>query len=78
MTKVISVSDEAYDRLKREKRENDSFSKAIIRLTEPAGKKNDILTFVKSINPSVRERLAKNVEDAYKKMRKLKFKRVEF
>ncbi|MBI4044098.1 MAG: antitoxin VapB family protein [Candidatus Diapherotrites archaeon] len=78
MTKVISVSDEAYDRLKREKRENDSFSKAIIRLTEPAGKKNDILTFVKSIDPSIRERLAKNVEAAYKKMRKLKFKRVEF
>lgn len=39
MTKVISLSDNAYERLKRLKEGKDSFSDVVIRFTEGAHKK---------------------------------------
>jgi len=41
-TKTITITLEAYERLKREKREGESFSDVIIRLTE---KRRDLLEF---------------------------------
>jgi len=35
MTKIISLSDEAYDRLKKLKGDTKSFTKIVIELTEP-------------------------------------------
>ena len=73
MTKIISLSDEAYGSLKRVKGK-DSFSGTILRLT--AKPKKNLLEIIKSIAPN--EELAKNIEAVYKARKNLKLKRVEF
>ncbi len=40
-TKNISITDEAYDALSREKRKGESFTEAILRLTRKSGKLMD-------------------------------------
>lgn len=74
MSKIIAVSDEAYNRLKRIK-DNDSFSKVILRLTDKPNTKS-LLDVINSWAPD--EELAKNVEEAYKNRKNFKFKRVTF
>jgi len=61
MTKIISVSDEAYERIKRVK-DGSSFSKTIMRLTG-SGKKKNLLDVVKGWEAD--EGIAKNIEAAY-------------
>lgn len=53
MTKVISISDEAYDRLKRLKNEK-SFSEIIVELSS---KKNDLMNFAGSLNEKEAEKI---------------------
>lgn len=72
MTKVISISDEAYGSLKRVKGK-DSFSGTILRLTKPFQKKT-LLDVVNSFAPN--EELAGAVEKVYKGRSKFKFKKV--
>ena len=72
MTKIISVSDEAYERLKRMK-DGSSFSKTIIRLTDKTKKKN-LMDVVGSWKAD--EKLAKDIEAAYSERDKSGLKRV--
>ncbi len=73
MAKVIAVSDEAYERLKRMKG-SDSFSKAILGLTEPK-KRKTFYEIMEAWKPD--EKFAKCVEEAYTQVRKMNLKRVE-
>jgi len=73
MTRVISISDEAYDRLKSIKKENMSFSKVIIGLTETERRKR-FFEFVKNMEPD--EELARNVEEVYKQRGRFRLRRV--
>lgn len=73
MTKVISISDKAYDSLKRVKGE-DSFSEIILRLTQKP--KKNLLEIIKSMAPD--EELANNIEEVYKRRKDFKLSRVEF
>lgn len=73
MTRIISVSDDAYERLKRMKGE-DSFSRAIIKLTEPREKKT-LLEIIETWGPD--EEFAKKVEEAHAQVRKMKFRRFD-
>jgi len=73
MAKVIAVSDDAYEKLKRIKG-SDSFSKAIIRLMEPK-KRRTLLEIVESWGPD--EEFARKIEEAHAQVRKMKFRRVE-
>ncbi|HZX20729.1 MAG TPA: antitoxin VapB family protein [archaeon] len=72
MTKVISVSDEAYERLSRIKG-RDSFTGTIMRLTKP--RKKNLLDVVKSWEPD--EELARNIEEAGRRLRKAKLRRFD-
>lgn len=72
MTRVISISDEAYDRLKAVKNGR-SFSETIIGLT--GGEKKDLLDIVMSRSPN--HELADAVEEVYKKRNRFKFRKVE-
>ena len=73
MTKVISVSDEAYERLSRIKG-RDSFTGTILRLTNPK-KKKTLLDVVREMKPN--EELARNTDEAIKTLRKMKFRRFD-
>ena len=73
MTKIISVSDEAYERLKRMKGK-ESFSKAILGLTEPR-KRRTFYEIMEAWSPD--EGFAKSVEEASAQVRKMKFRRAE-
>jgi predicted CopG family antitoxin len=73
MTKIISISDSAYKRLKKIKNEN-SFSEVIMGLTERPEKR--LLDIVLS-RPSD-EDFAKNLEAAYKRRRTANIKKVNF
>ncbi len=59
MTKVISISDEAYEKLKRLKNER-SFSEIIVELSR---KKNeiDLMNFVGSISEKEADKIKKNI-----------------
>lgn len=72
MTKIISLSDEAYGRLKRVKGK-DSFSGTVLRLTNPL-QKTTLLDVVNSFAPN--EELASAVEKVYKNRSKFRFKKV--
>jgi len=75
MSKLIAVSDEAYAKLKRLKN-NDSFSKAILRLVDKP-KRKSLLDVINSWDSESRERLADSLEAVYKDRNKWKMKRVE-
>lgn len=75
MTKVISISDEAYDSLKKTKNKGDSFSSVILKFTKPEKKKN-LLEILKEIGPD--EELAKNIEEVYRNRKNIKLRRVTF
>jgi len=42
VTKNISITEEAYDALQRQKRNNESFTQIILRLTQSRGKLSDL------------------------------------
>ena len=76
MSKLIAVSDEAYEKLKRLKN-GGSFSTAILGLIDKP-RKRSLLNFIDSLDIGVGRKLADDVERVYKKRAKWKLKRVEF
>ena len=69
MTKVISLSDEAYNELKKLKEEGESFSKVVIKLAE-GGKKEGIMAFAGAWkNSPEMDRIFKKVLGERKKFR---------
>jgi predicted CopG family antitoxin len=75
MSKLIAVSDEAYEKLKCLKNGN-SFSKTILQLIEKP-KKKSLLEVINSWDNESREKFADSVEAVYKERKKWKLKRVE-
>ncbi|MBI4210688.1 MAG: antitoxin VapB family protein [Candidatus Diapherotrites archaeon] len=72
MTRVISISDEAYERL-RKRKNGGSFSEAIMELTG-GNKKKSLYEYLKERGPN--HELADAFEKAYKERGKYKFKDV--
>ena len=70
MTKVISISDEAYNYSKSLKEENDSFSKVIRRLV-PKKSGRDILKLAGALND---ESFSRNIKEVIKNREKIKFR----
>jgi len=71
--KTITISEEAYESLAKHKSPNESFTKAILRLTSGRGKARSLLEFLEEISPS--EDLANHIEKAMKRMRTTKLRR---
>ena len=71
MTKIISISDDAYDELKKLKRDT-SFSKIILELSK-IKKKNSIMDFAGIIDKEEGERMLKMIKEE----RKLKSRRFQ-
>lgn len=57
-TKTISLSDEAYARLKRDKQKGESFSDVVLRLTG----RQDLSKYAGTISPGFAEELRSNVQ----------------
>ena len=70
--KTITVSEEAYKSLARLKKERESFSNVILRIT----KKGTLLEYIKSAEPS--EDLSEKVEDVYLARENIRGREVEF
>ena len=73
--KNITISEEAYTALATRKKENESFTDVILRVTSDKGKASSLLKLVESWSPD--EDLAKSIESAMKRTRKAKLRRVE-
>src|SRR4030067_2415134 len=65
-TKTITITLEAYKRLRSKKASNESFTDIILKLT----RKKDTLAYIRSMKPSIE--LADNIEKAMRKTRKEK------
>ena len=76
MTRVISLSDEAYTNLKAAKAEGESFSKVVNRVTSTA-KKRDILDFWGKW-PGGKEELDRIEKIIYEDRKRFKLRKVEF
>jgi predicted CopG family antitoxin len=74
MTKIISLSDDAYDYLKNLKENNESFSKVVRRLI-PKKDKRQLLNFVGAIKD---ESFFNSMNEVKKEREKLKFKTPKF
>jgi predicted CopG family antitoxin len=70
--KTLTISEEAYNSLKRLKRKGESFSDVILRITRSA----DLLEYVESTDFS--EELADKIEEVYRARELVKGRRVEF
>ncbi len=69
--KTLTISEEAYNALKKLKREGESFSDVILRLTKSHG----LLEYVLSTEFS--NDLAESIEEVYKSRKKIESRRVE-
>ena len=69
-TKTITITLDAYKRLRAKKTSNESFTDIILKLT----RKKDTLTYIRSMKPSTE--LANNIEKAMLKTRKEKLRDV--
>ena len=65
--KTITISEEAYRALKRLKQPNESFTRVILRLTQPKRTTQDLLTYLTQLGPQ--HELAQAIEDAYHERR---------
>jgi len=72
--KNITISEEAYSALAMRKKENESFTDVILRVTSDRGKASSLLKLVESWSPD--EDLARKIESAMKRTRKAKLRRV--
>jgi predicted CopG family antitoxin len=72
--KTITISEEAYSALAARKKENESFTDVILRVTADKGKASTLLKLVESWTPG--EDLAQSIESAMKRTRKAKLRRI--
>ena len=70
-TKTITISLDAYERLKATKASNESFTDIILKLT----RKNNTLDYIRSLKPKTE--LAENIEKAMLVTRKAKLLEIE-
>jgi predicted CopG family antitoxin len=70
--KTITISDDAYEALARSKRENESFTKVILRLTSDRSKAARFLEYVMNSPPD--EDLARSVERTMERTRKARLR----
>ncbi|BES82835.1 antitoxin VapB family protein [Pyrodictium abyssi] len=72
MARTITVSEEAYEALKRYKREGESFSQAILRLIEEAGRRRSLLSLAgawSDMSDSEEEALLEEIRQAWRRWR---------
>jgi len=70
--RTITISDDAYKALARSKRENESFTKVILRLTLGNGKASSLLEHL--VGSPADEELAANIERAMRRTRSAQLK----
>ncbi len=70
-TKTITISQDAYERLKAKKASNDSFTDIILKLT----RKRNTLDYIRSLKPKTE--LTDNIEKAMLITRKAKLREIE-
>ena len=70
-TKTITISLDAYERLKAKKNPNDSFTDIILKLT----RKKNTLDYIRSLKPKTE--LTDNIEKAMLETRKAKLREIE-
>lgn len=72
--KTLTISEEAYQSLSRLKKNSESFTRVILRLT----KQNEVGTlseYIKTVEPD--EELARSIEQASRRLRSLRLQRVK-
>ncbi len=72
MTRVISLSDVAYNELKRLKEENESFSDVVLKITRE-GKKKNLMKFFGAW-PGPKEELDKIEKMIYEQRKRVRFR----
>ena len=65
--KTITISDDAYEALAKSKRENESFTKVILRLTSGSGKASSLLDHLR--DSPANEELAESIERTMQRTR---------
>ncbi len=71
-SKTITISLDAYERLRAKKASSESFTDIILKLT----RKKNTLDYIRSLKPSTE--LADNIEKAMRRTRKAKLRKVGF
>ena len=66
VTRTINIRESAYTALKARKREGESFSYVILRVTE--GKRTSVCDFLQTIDPGIRTEIAESVKVAKKEL----------
>jgi predicted CopG family antitoxin len=74
VTKTINIKESAYNALKAQKRQGESYSDVILRVTE--GDKKGVCEFLQTIDPAVREELAASVTSAKKDLDRIRPRKV--
>lgn len=75
--KTITISEEAYEALSRNKHENESFTETILRMTSARGKASSLFECIQNIPKAERDDLATNIETAMIKTRKAKLRKYD-
>ncbi len=70
--KTITISDDAYEALAKSKKENESFTKVILRLTSERRKANSLLEHV--LGSPADEELAQSIEKTMRRTRSARLK----
>ena len=74
VTKTINIKESAYNALKAQKREGESYSDVILRVTE--GEKRSVCDFLQTIDPEVRSEIAESVKTAKKELDRVRPRKV--
>lgn len=74
VTKTVNIRESAYNALKAHKREGESYSDVILRVTE--GEKKSVCDFLQTIDPGVRTEIAESVQAAKKDLDRVKPRKV--
>lgn len=72
--KTVNIRESAYNALKAHKREGESYSDVILRVTE--GEKKSVCDFLQTIDPGVRTEIAESVQAAKKDLDRVKPRKV--